>query len=109
MLVMAGLWQVRRRRGAGRVGVADWNVAERISDEGKWTEWHHCDQDYLAPSRKPGRGEPDHRAHHRDIQSAVAEPVASLCRAGKPLASTASRYTPPLRVVIQKLVGQSVS
>jgi hypothetical protein len=53
MLVMAGLWQVRWSRGAGHVGVADRDIAERISDECEWADRHHGDQDHLAPSRKP--------------------------------------------------------
>jgi len=53
MLVMVGLWDVRWSRGARRVGVANRDVAERISDEGKWAERHHGDQDHLAPGCKP--------------------------------------------------------
>ena len=91
MLVMVALRQVRRSRGAGGVGVANRDVAGRISDEGKWVGRHYGDQDNLAPNGKPCNGEPDRGLHHPDIQPHGAKSVASRAAAGKFLPSTATR------------------
>jgi hypothetical protein len=48
-------------------------------------------------------------ATRRNIQSAKAAPIAYYDAGNKPSIRATARYTPPLNVVIQKLVGQSVT